>query len=69
MKCAVYLGVAGKVTVNDFKLFSFMVSGALTGFYLSKCAAYFVDRGNMGKALLSLSFLAGILVIVKAIIE
>ena len=57
------------MTVNDFKLFSFMVSGALTGFYLSKCAAYFVDRGNMGKALLSLSFLAGILVIVKAIIE
>ena len=69
MTRAVFLGVAGKVTLNDFKLFSYMVPGVLIGFYLSKYAVDFVDRGNMRKALLSVSFLAGILVIVKAIIE
>jgi hypothetical protein len=69
VKRAVFLGAAGKVTVNDFKLLSFMVPGVLSGFYLSIYAVDFVDRGNMGKALLSVSFLAGILVMVKAIIE
>lgn len=57
------------MTLNDFKLFSYMVPGVLIGLYLSKYAVDFVDRGNMRKALLSVSFLAGILVIVKAIIE
>ena len=57
------------MTVNDFKLFSFMVPGVLSGFFLSKYAVDFVDRGNMGKALLSVSSLAGLLVMVKAIIE
>lgn len=69
VKRAVFLGAAGQVTLNDFKLFSFMVPGVLSGYYLSKYAADFVDRGNMGKALLSVSFLAGLLVMVKAIIE
>ena len=65
----VFLGIAGKVTLNDFKLFAYMVPGVLIGFYLSQYAVEFVDRGYMRKVLLSVSFLAGILVIVKAILQ
>jgi len=69
VKRAVFLGAEGKVTVNDAKLFSFVVPGVLIDFYLSTYAAEFVDHGNMGKAPLSVSLLAGLLVMVKAIIE
>lgn len=61
-----FLSIAGKVTLNDFRLFLYMVPGVLIGFYLSKYAVGFVDRGYMRKAMLSVSFLAGILVVIKA---
>lgn len=63
-----FLGFAGKVTIHDFKLFTYMVPGILIGFYLSRYAVGYVDRGYIRKALLSVSFFAGILVIAKAIV-
>ncbi len=62
------LGLAGKVSLNDFKLFTLMIPGVLIGFYLSRYAVDFVDRGYMRKAMLSVSFVAGILVIIKAVV-
>lgn len=62
-----FLSIAGKVTLNDFKLFAYMVPGVLIGFYLSKYAVDFVDRGYIRKAMLSVSLLAGVLVVIKAI--
>jgi uncharacterized membrane protein YfcA len=64
-----FLSLAGRVTLNDFKLFAYLVPGILVGFYLSKSAVGFVDRGYLRKILLSVSFLAGILVIVKALVR
>lgn len=64
----VFLSIAGKVSLNDFKLFAYMVPGVLIGFYLSQYAVDYVDRGYIRKAMLSVSFLAGILVVVKAIV-
>lgn len=64
----VFLGIAGRVQLNDFKLFCYMVPGILIGFYLSKYAVEFVDRRYMRKAMLSVSFLAGIIVIIKAVV-
>jgi uncharacterized protein len=61
-----FLSIAGKVTLNDFRLFFYMVPGVLIGFYLSKYAVGFVDRGYMRKAMLSVSFLAGVIVVIKA---
>ena len=63
-----FLGFAGKVTLNDFRLFVYMVPGVLIGFYLSKYAVDIVDRRYIRKAMLSVSFLAGILVVLKVII-
>ena len=63
-----FLSLAGRVTTNDFKLFAYLVPGILIGFYLSKHAVGFVDRGYMRKILLSVSLLAGVLVIVKALV-
>ena len=62
-----FLALAGKVHLHDFKLFALMVPGVLIGFYLSRYGIDFIDRGYMRKATLSVSFLAGILVIVKAV--
>ena len=62
-----FLAVAGKVTPNDFRLFFYLVPGVLVGFYLSKYAVDFVDRSYMRKAMLSVSFVAGLLVMIKAI--
>ena len=62
-----FLGVAGRVTTNDFKLFAYLVPGILVGFYLSNFAVGFVDRGYVRRILLSVSFLAGILVMIKAL--
>lgn len=62
-----FLSFAGKVTLNDFKLFLYMVPGVLIGFYLSKYAVDFVDRRYIRKAMLSVSFLAGLLVVIKAV--
>lgn len=62
-----FLGLAGKVGMNDFKLFALMIPGVLIGFYLSRYAVDFIDRNYMRTALLSVSFLAGILVIIKAV--
>ena len=63
-----FLGIAVRVQLNDFKLFCYMVPGILIGFYLSKYAVEFVDRRYMRKAMLSVSFLAGIIVIIKAVV-
>ena len=63
-----FLSLAGRVTSNDFKLFAYLVPGILVGFYLSKHAVGFVDRGYLRKILLSVSFMAGILVIIKALV-
>ena len=62
-----FLGLAGKVSSNDFKLFAYLVPFVLIGFYLSKYAVKVVDRGHMRTAMLTVSFVAGTLVIVKAI--
>ena len=44
-----------------------MVPGIVAGFYLSKFAIGFVDKGYIRKAILSVSFLAAIMVVVKAL--
>ena len=62
-----FLGVAGRVTTNDFKLFAYLVPGILVGFYLSNFAVGFVDRGYLRRILLTVSLLAGILVMIKAL--
>jgi uncharacterized membrane protein YfcA len=62
-----FLGVAGRFTLNDLKLFSYMVPGIVAGFYLSKYAIGIVDRGYIRKAMLGVSFLAAIMVIVKTL--
>ena len=62
-----FLAVAGEVTLNDFKLFLYLVPGVLIGFFLSGYAVDFVDRGYMRKAMLSVSFVAGLLVVLQAI--
>jgi len=59
-----FLGIAGKFTLNDLKLFSYMVPGIVAGFYLSKYAIGMVDKGYIRKAMLGVSFLAAIMVIV-----
>ena len=64
-----FLSLAGRVTSNDFKLFAYLVPGILIGFYLSNYAVGFVDRGYLRKMLLSVSFMAGILVIFKALVR
>lgn len=63
-----FLAVAGKVTLNDFKLFFYLVPGVLLGFYLSQYAVDLVDRRYMRKTMLSVSFVAGLLVMIKAIL-
>ena len=62
-----FLGVAGRFTLNDLKLFFYMVPGIVLGFYLSKYAISFVDKGYIRKAMLGVSFLTAIMVIVKAL--
>lgn len=62
-----FLGVAGRFTLNDLKLFSYMVPGIVAGFYLSKYAIGIVDKGYIRKAVLGVSFLAAIMVIGKAL--
>ena len=62
-----FLGVAGRFTLNDLKLFSYMVPGIVAGFYLSKYAIGIVDRGYTRKVMLGVSFLAAIMVIVKTL--
>jgi len=62
-----FLEIAGKFTLNDLKLFSYMVPGIIAGFYLSKYAISFVDKGYIRKAMLGVSFLAAIVVIIKAL--
>ena len=64
-----FLGLAGRVTTHDFKLFAYLIPGILVGFYLSKYAVGFVDRGYLRKLLLAVSFVAGILVIIKALVR
>ena len=44
-----------------------MVPGIVVGFYLSKYAIGFVDKGYIRKAVLGVSFLAAIMVIIKAL--
>ena len=62
-----FLGIAGRFVLNDLKLFSYMVPGIVVGFYLSKYAIGIVDKGYIRKAMLGVSFLAAIIVIVKAL--
>ena len=62
-----FLGSAGKVTLNHFKLFLYLVPGVLIGFYLSKYALDYVDRRYMRMSMLSISFVAGLLVIIRAL--
>jgi uncharacterized membrane protein YfcA len=63
----IFLGVAGRFTSNDLKLFSYMVPGIVAGIYLAKYAIRFVDKGYIRKAMMGVSFLAAIAVIVKAL--
>ena len=62
-----FLGVAGRFALNDLRLFSYMMPGILVGFYLSKFAIGVVDKGYIRKAVLGVSFLAAIVVIIKAL--
>lgn len=62
-----FLSIAGKVTFTHFKLFLYLVPGVLIGFYLSKYAVDHVDRRYMRKAMLSVSFIAGLMVMIRAI--
>jgi uncharacterized membrane protein YfcA len=63
-----FLSIAGQVTLTHFKLFLCLVPGVLIGFHLSKYAVDFVDRRYMRKAMLSVSFIAGLMVIIRAIV-
>ena len=63
-----FLSLAGKVSLVHFKLFLTLVPGVLIGFYLSKFAVQFVDRTYMRTAMLSVSFIAGSLVVIRAIL-
>lgn len=62
-----FLGFAGKVTLVHFKLFLYLIPGVLIGFYLSKYAVGYVDRRYMRGAMLSVSFIAGLVVLIRAI--
>lgn len=62
-----FLSIAGEVSRHDFKLFSYMIPGVVIGFYLSRYGVDLVDRRYMRKAMLCVSFVAGSLVVVKAI--
>jgi len=62
-----FLGFAGRFTLNEIKLFSYMVPGIFIGFFLSKYAIGFVDKGYIRKAMLGVSFLAAVMVIFKAV--
>jgi uncharacterized membrane protein YfcA len=44
-----------------------MVPGIVIGFYLSKHALGVVDKGYIRKAMLAVSFLAAIMVVIKAL--
>ena len=44
-----------------------MVPGILAGFYLSKFTIGIVDKGYIRKAVLGVSFLAAVMVIIKAL--
>jgi len=44
-----------------------MVPGIVVGFYLSKYAIGIVDSGHIRKAMLAVSFLAAIMVVIKAL--
>ncbi len=63
----IFLGIAGRVTLIHFKLFLYLIPGVLVGFYLSKYAVDYVDRRYMRGAMLFVSFIAGLVVIVRAI--
>lgn len=65
----IFLGVIGKVNLNDFLLFLYLLPGVLVGFYLSRFAVNMVDRKYLRKITLSVSLLAGALVIAKALIS
>jgi uncharacterized membrane protein YfcA len=62
-----FLGIAGRFTLNDLKLFSYMLPGIVVGFYLSKYAIGMIDKGHIRKAMLGVSFLAAIMVIIRAL--
>ena len=62
-----FLGIAGRVTFNELKLFFYMVPGIILGFYLSKYAIVILDNGYTKKAMLSVSFLAAIVVVINAL--
>ena len=61
------LSIAGRVNLYHFKLFLYLVPGILLGFYLSKYAVDVADRGYIRKAMLTVSFLAGLVVIIKGV--
>ena len=63
----IFLGLAGKITLHEIKLFFYMVPGILLGFYLSKYAIGFIDKGYIRRAMLAVSFLAAVVVIIKAV--
>ena len=56
-----------RFALNDLQLFSYMVSGIVAGFYLSKYAIGMVDKGYIRKAVLGVSLLAAVLVIDKTL--
>ena len=62
-----FLGIAGRITINELKLFSYMVPGIALGFLLSKYAIRSVEHKHIRKAMLAVSFLAAIMVIVKTL--